>query len=50
MNQTKKPNNMYVLHPWHGAHYGPETLHLVNALIAIPQAAKSKYEHAKKNR
>src|SRR5450432_1849174 len=39
---------MYVLHPWHGAHYGAEAPHLVNALIEIPQGSKSKYEIDKK--
>lgn len=35
---------MYVLHPWHGAHYGEDAPQLVNALIEIPQGSKSKYE------
>jgi inorganic pyrophosphatase len=35
---------MYVLHPWHGAHYGKETPGIVNALIEIPQGSRSKYE------
>jgi inorganic pyrophosphatase len=39
---------MYVLHPWHGAHYGSEAPHLVNALIEIPQGSKTKYEIDKK--
>ncbi|KAA9037659.1 inorganic diphosphatase [Ginsengibacter hankyongi] len=39
---------MYVLHPWHGAHYGAEAPQLVNALIEIPQGSKSKYEIDKK--
>src|SRR4029078_7713947 len=39
---------MYVLHPWHGAHYGEKTPQLVNALIEIPQGSKSKYEIDKK--
>jgi len=39
---------MYVLHPWHGAHYGEKTPQLVNALIEIPEGSKSKYEIDKK--
>ena len=39
---------MYVLHPWHGAHYGEDAPQLVNALIEIPQGSKSKYEIDKK--
>lgn len=39
---------MYVLHPWHGATYGSEAPHLVNALIEIPQGSRSKYEIDKK--
>ena len=39
---------MYVLHPWHGAHYGDNAPQLVNALIEIPQGSKSKYEIDKK--
>ena len=39
---------MYVLHPWHGAHYGDEAPRIVNALIEIPQGSKSKYEIDKK--
>ena len=39
---------MYVLHPWHGAHFGSEAPHLVNALIEIPQGSKTKYEIDKK--
>ena len=35
---------MYVLHPWHGAHYGDKAPHTVNGLIEIPQGSKSKYE------
>ncbi len=35
---------MYVLHPWHGAHYGEKTPEVVNALIEIPQNSKTKYE------
>ena len=39
---------MYVLHPWHGAHYGEQSPKIVNALIEIPQGSKSKYEIDKK--
>jgi inorganic pyrophosphatase len=39
---------MYVLHPWHGAHYGEQAPKIVNALIEIPQGSKSKYEIDKK--
>lgn len=39
---------MYILHPWHGANYGPEAPKIVNALIEIPQGSKSKYEIDKK--
>lgn len=35
---------MYVLHPWHGAHYGDKAPQIVNALIEIPQGSKTKYE------
>jgi inorganic pyrophosphatase len=35
---------MYVLHPWHGAHYGKNTPEHVNALIEIPQGSRAKYE------
>jgi len=35
---------MYVLHPWHGAHYGNKAPEIVNALIEIPQGSKAKYE------
>lgn len=35
---------MYVLHPWHGAHYGEGAPAIVNALIEIPQGSHSKYE------
>lgn len=35
---------MYVLHPWHGAHYGKNYPEIVNALIEIPQGSKAKYE------
>ena len=39
---------MYVLHPWHGAHYGDKAPQTVNTLIEIPQGSKSKYEIDKK--
>ncbi len=35
---------MYVLHPWHGAHYGKKVPETVNALIEIPQGSRAKYE------
>ncbi|MBL0358550.1 MAG: inorganic diphosphatase [Chitinophagaceae bacterium] len=35
---------MYVLHPWHGAHYGENAPEIVNALIEIPQGSRAKYE------
>jgi inorganic pyrophosphatase len=35
---------MYVLHPWHGAHYGSNSPQIVNALIEIPEGSRSKYE------
>jgi inorganic pyrophosphatase len=35
---------MYVLHPWHGAHFGKKTPQIVNALIEIPQGSRAKYE------
>lgn len=35
---------MYVLHPWHGAHYGNKSPEVVNALIEIPQGSRAKYE------
>jgi inorganic pyrophosphatase len=35
---------MYVLHPWHGAHYGKKAPEVVNALIEIPQGSRAKYE------
>jgi len=35
---------MYTLHPWHGAHYGNKAPQTVNAVIEIPQGAKTKYE------
>src|ERR1700712_357874 len=39
---------MYVLHPWHGAHYGDKCPAIVNALIEIPEGSKCKYEIDKK--
>ena len=39
---------MYVLHPWHGAHFGDNAPKIVNALIEIPQGSKTKYEIDKK--
>ena len=39
---------MYVLHPWHGAHYGDNAPQTVNGLIEIPQGSKAKYEIDKK--
>ena len=35
---------MYVLHPWHGAHYGNKSPEKVNALIEISQGSRAKYE------
>jgi inorganic pyrophosphatase len=35
---------MYVLHPWHGAHYGAKAPETVNALIEISQGSRAKYE------
>ncbi|MEO5984496.1 MAG: inorganic diphosphatase [Ferruginibacter sp.] len=35
---------MYVLHPWHGAHFGDEAPLKVNALIEIPEGSRTKYE------
>ncbi len=35
---------MYVLHPWHGAHYGDKAPQVVNGLIEIPQGSRAKYE------
>ncbi len=35
---------MYVLHPWHGAHYGKKSPEIVSALIEIPQGSRAKYE------
>jgi inorganic pyrophosphatase len=35
---------MYVLHPWHGAHYGEDAPVMVNGLIEISQGSRAKYE------
>jgi inorganic pyrophosphatase len=35
---------MYVLHPWHGAHFGTKAPEIVNGLIEIPQGSRAKYE------
>jgi len=35
---------MYVLHPWHGAHYGDASPQQVNGLIEISEGSKAKYE------
>lgn len=35
---------MYVLHPWHGAHYGKKAPQIVNGLIEISQGSRAKYE------
>ena len=35
---------MYVLHPWHGAHYGSKFPAIVNGLIEISQGSRAKYE------
>ena len=34
----------YILHPWHGAHFGDNAPEEVNALIEISQGSKCKYE------
>ena len=39
---------MFVLHPWHGAHYGDNAPQVVNGLIEIPQGSRTKYEIDKK--
>jgi inorganic pyrophosphatase len=39
---------MFVLHPWHGAHYGDKAPQTVNGLIEIPQGSRTKYEIDKK--
>ncbi len=35
---------MYVLHPWHGAHFGKKSPAQVNALIEISKGSSCKYE------
>lgn len=35
---------MYVLHPWHGAHFGKKEPAQVNALIEISKGSSCKYE------
>jgi len=35
---------MYILHPWHGAHYGDKSPQIVNGLIEISQGSRAKYE------
>jgi inorganic pyrophosphatase len=40
--------NIHVLHPWHGAHYGDKAPQVVNGLIEIPQGSRTKYEIDKK--
>jgi inorganic pyrophosphatase len=35
---------MYILHPWHGAHFGKKTPQIVNALIEIDKGSRCKYE------
>lgn len=40
--------NNYVLHPWHGGHYGSKSPVTVNALIEISQGSRAKYEIDKK--
>jgi inorganic pyrophosphatase len=35
---------MYVLHPWHGAHFGEDAPAIVNGLIEISQGSRAKYE------
>ena len=35
---------MFVLHPWHGAHFGEKAPQTVNGLIEIPQGSRTKYE------
>ena len=39
---------MYVLHPWHGAHYGDNAPQTVNGVIEISQGSRAKYEVDKK--
>lgn len=35
---------MHILHPWHGAHYGPKQPATVNAIIEISKGSQCKYE------
>jgi inorganic pyrophosphatase len=35
---------MYVLHPWHGAHFGSKAPQIVNGLIEISEGSRAKYE------
>ncbi len=35
---------MYVLHPWHGAHFGNRAPKIITGLIEIPQGSRAKYE------
>jgi len=35
---------IHVLHPWHGAGYGPRAPEQVHAMIEIPQGSRTKYE------
>lgn len=35
---------MFVLHPWHGAHFGKKSPEIVNGLIEISKGSKAKYE------
>jgi inorganic pyrophosphatase len=39
---------MYILHPWHGVHYGDNAPQHVNAIIEISQGSRTKYEIDKK--
>lgn len=39
---------MYVLHPWHGAHFGEDAPKIVNSVIEISQGSRAKYEVDKK--
>ncbi len=35
---------MYILHPWHGVHYGERAPKIVTGIIEIPQGSRAKYE------
>jgi inorganic pyrophosphatase len=37
-------NQLTVLHPWHGVHFGENAPRIVNAVIEIPQGSRCKYE------